>query len=296
MTIEEDSLIRQIITRGNLQNDPPVEELRATYDAMGDKFPVEDDVTVEAVNVQGIACERITPPNVDTSRVLIYLHGGGYVIGSLKSHRKLISDLARAGNMQALAVDYRLGPEHPYPAALEDAVSAYEYILSTGIKPDNIVIAGDSAGGGLALATLLTLQQQNTSLPAAIACLSPWTDLTISGKSFDSKAEADPLISRKGLTDMANRYLNGADASSPRVSPLFGDLTGLPALLIHVGTDEALLDDSLRLADAAKQAGVAVTLKQWPGMIHVFQSFAPMLSEGRESIAEIGEFFQQQIR
>jgi phosphinothricin tripeptide acetyl hydrolase len=222
--------------------------------------------------------------------VVLYLHGGGYVIGSPRSHRHLAAAIAGAAAARALLLDYRLAPEHPYPAALEDATAAYRWLLAQGIAPGRVVIAGDSAGGGLTVATLLALREAGVPLPAAGVCISPWVDLTCGGSSYVSKADADPIVQRAGVEQMARAYLGSTAPREPLASPLFADLRGLPPLLIHVGSEEVLLDDSVQLAERARAAGVDTTLEVYERMIHVWHWFLPMLDEAQTAVEAIGRF------
>jgi phosphinothricin tripeptide acetyl hydrolase len=222
--------------------------------------------------------------------VVLYLHGGGYVIGSPPSHRHLAAAIAGAAAANALLLDYRLAPEHPYPAAVEDATAAYRWLLARGIAPGSVVIAGDSAGGGLTVATLLALREARVPLPAAGVCISPWVDLTCSGGSYVTKAAADPIVGRAGVEQMARAYLGSTAPREPLASPLFADLRGLPPLLIHVGSEEVLLDDSVQLAERARAAGVDTTLEVYERMIHVWHWFLPMLDEAQTAVEAIGRF------
>ncbi|MGH7398349.1 MAG: alpha/beta hydrolase [Candidatus Rokuibacteriota bacterium] len=223
-------------------------------------------------------------------RVVLYLHGGGYVIGSPRSHRHLAAAIARAAATDALLLDYRLAPEHPYPAAVDDATAAYRWLLDQGVAPERIVIAGDSAGGGLTVAALLALREARVPLPAGGVCISPWVDLTCSGESYRTKAEVDPIVRRAGVEEMAKAYLGTTPPRSPMASPLFADLRGLPPLLIHVGGDEILLDDAVQLAERARAAGVEATLEVYDRMIHVWHWFLPMLDEAQAAVEAIGRF------
>jgi phosphinothricin tripeptide acetyl hydrolase len=225
-------------------------------------------------------------------RVVLYLHGGGYVIGSPRSHRHLAAAIAAAGQASALLLDYRLAPEHPYPAAVDDATAAYRWLLEQGVAPGHVVIGGDSAGGGLTVATLLALRDPRLPLPAGGVCISPWVDLTFSGASYRTRAAVDPIVKRPGIDEMARAYLGATAAQTPLASPLFADLRGLPPLLIHVGSDEVLLDDAVQLADRAKTAGVDATLEVWDRMIHVWHWFLPMLDEAQGAVDGIGRFIQ----
>jgi acetyl esterase/lipase len=224
---------------------------------------------------------------------MLYLHGGGYALGSLNTHRVLVSWIARAAKTRALAIDYRLAPEYPFPAAIEDSVAAYRWLLSIGADPTRMTIAGDSAGGGLAVATLISLRDAGTPLPAAAVCISPWVDMEVCGESIQSKADVDPMLERKGILELAQIYLGGTDPRHPLASPIHADLKGLPPLLIQVGTAEALLDDAVRLARCGQSAGVKVVLEQWQDMIHVWHTYATILPEARQAIQRIGEFVQE---
>jgi len=274
---------------------PSIQEMRAGFEAMSGMFPVAKDIQCEPTEVAGVAAEWISAPNVSKDRVLLYLHGGGYVIGSINTHRDLVSRLSRASGARGLALDYRLAPEHPFPAAVDDATAAYRWLLDSGFAPDKVVIGGDSAGGGLTIATLIALRDAGVPLPAAAVCLSPWVDLEGVGDSMTSKAADDPMVQREGLLEMATAYLAGHEVKAPTASPIHASLQHLPPLLIHVGTAETLLDDSTRLARIAERDGVRVDLKVWDEMIHVFQMFAPILPEGQESIEEIGKFVSESL-
>jgi acetyl esterase/lipase len=270
--------------------DLPLEELRKTFEQMA--FPVDADVRTESVDAGGVPCEWVAAPNADSGRTIFYLHGGGYVIGSVHSHRALVANLSRAAGARGLTVGYRLAPEHPFPAAVDDATTAYRWLLSTGVDPKRVVVAGDSAGGGLTVALLVNLRYRGIPLPAAGVCMSPWVDLEGLGESMTSRADRDPLVQRPGLQRMAAAYLAGADPKTPLAAPLYADLSGLPPLLIQVGGAETLYDDSTRLAEKARRAGVDVTFDAWEEMIHVWQLFAPVLPEGREAIAKIGQYIR----
>lgn len=270
-----------------------VEERRAAMEALSTLAPIPDDVQCQPVDAGGVPGEWIAAPGADAERVILYLHGGGYSIGSIKTHRELVSRIARASGARALAIDYRLAPEHPFPAAVEDSTAAYRWLLSTGVDPARIAIAGDSAGGGLTVATLIALRDAGDPLPAAAVCLSPWVDMEGIGESMTTKADLDPMVTREDLVEGAKMYLGDADPRTPLAAPLYADLTGLPPLLMQVGTAETLLNDSTRLADHARSAGVDATLEVWDNMIHVWQAFALMLPEGQVAIDRIGEFVQE---
>jgi len=275
--------------------DIPIEQARATFDAVANMFILPDDVVHEPVDVDGTPGEWISTPTAQNGLTLLYLHGGGYVIGSINSHRDLISRLARASGARALAIDYRLAPEHPFPAAVEDATKAYRWLLRQGVRPENTVVAGDSAGGGLTVATLLALRDAGDTLPAAAVCISPWTDLEIKGETMVTKKDVDPMIRPEDAKGGAERYHGNTDPSHPLISPINADLSGLPPMLVQVGTSEVLLSDSTRLAERAKAAGVEVTLEKWEEMIHVWHFFAFMLPEGQQAIERIGEYVRGKV-
>ncbi len=284
--------IVQMLKAQPITGNPSLSETRAGFEKMAGAFPVEADVKVEPVNAGGIKAEWITAPGADAGRAVLYLHGGGYVIGSINTHRSLAGRISRAAKARVLLIDYRLAPEHPFPAAVDDSVAAYRWMLSTGLKPARIAVAGDSAGGGLTIATLVAIRDAKLPLPAAGVGLSPWVDLEGIGESMQTKASVDPMVQRAGLLEMAKLYLGGKDARSPLAAPLYADLTGLPPLLIQVGTAETLLDDSTRIAERARKAGVKVTLEPWENMVHVWHIFAAMLDEGQQAIDKVGQFVQ----
>ncbi len=288
---ELSGIVEMLRTRPTGVN-PSVEEMRAGIEMLCAVFPVAPDVVVESVDAGGVPAEWVTAPGATADRVILYLHGGGYVIGSVRSHRELASRLSRAAAAHVLVIEYRLAPEHPHPAAVEDAATAYRWLLSRGISPTRIVVAGDSAGGGLTVATLVALRDAGQALPAAGVCLSPWVDLEGIGDSMTSKAAVDPMVQADGLRRMASMYLGPLDPRTPLAAPLYAELSGLPPLLIQVGSAETLLDDSTRLAERARKAGVDVTLEVWDDMIHVWHVFASMLPEARQAIAGIAAYIQ----
>lgn len=249
----------------------------------------------EKVDVDGIPGEWIYFPEDKPERTILYLHGGGYVMCCIESHRHLIAQIARAARACVLAIDYRLAPEHPYPAALEDAFRAYNRLLANGTDAQQLAIAGDSAGGGLAVCLSVKLRDEGFRLPAAVACLSPWVDLTVSGDSIKTKANEEIIVPVQYIKMGVEAYLNGANPKSPTISPIFADLSGLPPMLIQVGTSEILLDDARRLAVRAEADGVETTLEVWEGMIHVWHFFSDYIPEARAAIEHIGQFVQQQI-
>ena len=270
-------------------------ERRAQYDRAERVFPTPADVTVELVQAPERAAEWLTPPAARGDAAVLYFHGGGYAIGSPRSHRHLAAAIAVAAGASALLLDYRLAPEHPYPAAVDDATAAYRWLLDQGIAPAHVVIAGDSAGGGLTVATMLALKEAGTPLPAGGVCISPWVDLTCGGESYKTRAEADPIVRRAGVEEMARAYVGATAPRTPLASPLFADLRGLPPLLIHVGDAEVLLDDAVQLAARAKAAGVDATLEVWDQMIHVWHWFLPMLDEAQSAVDAIGRFARGRV-
>jgi acetyl esterase/lipase len=287
-----DTIIQMLRARPIAQA-PTIEQTRAGFEQMAGLFPVDAEVKREPIQAGGVPSEWVSAPDADAGRAVLYLHGGGYVIGSINTHRALAARLSRAAKARVLVIDYRLAPEHPHPAAVDDAVAAYRWMLSTGLKPTRIAVAGDSAGGGLTVATLVAIRDAKLATPGASACLSPWVDLEGIGESMTTKAAVDPMVQKEGLIGMAKAYLGGKDPRTPLAAPLYADLSGLPPLLIQVGTAETLLDDSTRIAERARKAGVKVTLEPWENMIHVFQLFAPMLDEGQQAIDKIGAFVRE---
>ena len=263
-------------------------ETRAGMERVSERLP--SDVMCETVNAGGVPAQWIVPPAANPERVILYLHGGGYTMGSSNTHRAMIARIARASNARALAIDYRLAPENPFPAAVEDATAAYRWLLAEGHSPGKIVVAGDSAGGGLTLAALAALRDSGAPLPAGAVPISPWTDLEGTGESVRSRANRDPMIQPGGLTGMARMYLGEQDPRNPLASPLHADFRGFPPLLIQVGDAEILLDDATRVASRARAAGVEVELEVWDDMIHVWHVFAKLLPEGQQAIERIGRF------
>lgn len=268
-------------------------DMRKGLDAMANMAPRLPDVSASKVDAGGVAAEWFTPADGDPSRVMLYLHGGGYVLGSIDSHRVLLERLAKAIGSRVLALNYRLAPEAPFPAAVDDACAGYRWLLQQGVAAKRIVIAGDSAGGGLTLATLLALRDAGDPMPGCAVPISPWTDMQGLGESMTTRAAVDPMVQKQGLLELAGTYLNGADPKSPLAAPLYGNFKGLPPLLIQVGDAETLLDDTTRLQPKLKAAGVDATVEIWPDMIHVWHLFAPMLDEGQQAIDRIGAFVRQ---
>lgn len=259
-------------------------------------MPLPEGVTGEAVDANGVSCEWQTPADASGDGVILYVHGGGYVAGSIASHRNLTGHLAKASGTRVLSVDYRLAPEHPHPAPVDDAVSSYSWLLDQGIDASDIAISGDSAGGGLAVAAQLAIRDQGLPMPAASVPISPWVDMSASGESYQTRADLDPMVSHGNISTIAAHFLGAdGDPADPLASPLEGDLAGLPPMLIQVGDHEVLLSDSEALAAKAEAEGVEVTLAVWPEMIHVWHALAGMCEEADEAIAEAAAFINSHI-
>ncbi|MEH2543337.1 MULTISPECIES: alpha/beta hydrolase [unclassified Bradyrhizobium] len=272
-------------------------ERRQRLDEVGSTWPVAFDVECEAVDCDGVAGEWSIVPGSEKSRVLLYFHGGGYCSGSIVSHRRLVTEAGRAAGMRTLAIDYRLAPEHPYPAANEDALTAWRFLRRQGIAVTSIAVGGDSAGGNLTLGLINRLRAAGEPLPACAWLLSPWTDLTMSGETLATKDAIDPLIHKAYLAELADAYAPPPiDRRDPLISPLFVDLTGFPPVLIQVGSAETLLADATRLAEAAGAADVDATLQIWPHMIHAWPVWNAKLEDGRRALACAGQFIKSHIR
>jgi acetyl esterase/lipase len=273
----------------------PIEQRRADMDAVAGATPMAEGTEVEPVDVDGVACEWLRSPGARTDAALVYLHGGGYCIGSLVSHKPMASKVGAAAGLPVLLVDYRLGPEHPFPAAVDDAVAVVRWLVGQGVAPDGIAFAGDSAGGGLALATLLELRDAGDDLPGAAACLSPWTDLTLGEPSVDANADTDPMLSRARLQTYADWYLGDQDPRHPSASPRFADLGRLPPVVIHVAAEEILLDDARLVAEGIAAAGGTVEYEAWPGTFHVFHATCGLTPEGDDAVAAVGSFLRKHL-
>jgi epsilon-lactone hydrolase len=286
--------VKQLM-QATLQLEAPLATRRVQYETAMSRGHLPSNVQVEAVTVETLAAEWVSVPQAVSDRVMLYLHGGGFTMGSCTSHRLLAAALAQATGVRLLVLDYRLAPEHPFPAALDGAVAAYRWLVTTGIKPEQIVLAGDSGGGGLALSTLLVLRDAGEDLPAKAVLLSAWTDLSASGDSFVTNAERDFMISPDFLLKEAHAYLGEQDPRTPLASPVYADMHGFPPLLIQVGSDEILLDDATRVAERARQAGVAVTLLIAEGMWHVWHAAAAVrpFPEGKATFEQIADFVRR---
>ncbi len=272
------------------------QQRRQRIEEVGSVWPVAEDIALEGVDIDGMPGEWSIAPGSDASRVLLYFHGGGYCSGSILSHRRLVTEAGRAAKIRTLAIAYRLAPEHPFPAALDDAFSAWRFLRSNGIAAGHIAVGGDSAGGGLTVALINRLRDAGEQVPGCAWLISPWTDLTLSGATLATRDAVDPIIHKSYLAELADAYLPAAvDRRDPRVSPLFADLSGLPPTLIQVGACETLLEDSTRFAAAAGAANVALTLQVWPDMIHAFPMWNAHLEPGRRALAEAGQFIRGQL-
>lgn len=272
-----------------------VAEQRALLENLVGQFPLPENIEVSKIQVDSVPGEWVSANNAIPNRAILYLHGGAYLRGSLNTHRELAARISLAAGVRVLVIDYRLAPESLFPAPVEDALTAYRWLLRNNFTSECIVFAGDSAGGGLSVATMLALGDAGEALPAGAVLLSPWIDLAGTGDSMTTRDELDPWMSGSRLKLAAQVYLGDADFHNPLASPLYGDLHGLPPLFIQVGSDEILFDDSIRLAERAKAAGVTVTLEEWPEMWHIFQAFATVLPERQQAIDHIGQFVRERL-
>ncbi len=271
-------------------------ERRRRIEEVGAAWPIASDIALEPVDIDGLSAEWSIAPESDPSRVLLFFHGGGYCSGSIVSHRDMATEAGRAAGVRTLAVGYRLAPEHPFPAAIDDAVRAWRWLRGQGIAPEAIAVGGDSAGAGLTLGLWQELRRAGELGPACVWLVSPWTDLTMSGASLETKAAVDPLIHRAYLEELADAYVPpNVDRKDPRISPLYADLKALPPTLIQVGSCETLLDDAVRFAGAAGEADVPVTLEIWPQMIHAFPLWNGQLADGRQALMRMGEFLRARL-
>jgi phosphinothricin tripeptide acetyl hydrolase len=292
MTVNLDKL-RDALRANAPDPDLSPQELRAGMDTNSANMYVPGEVAVAAATVGGVGAEWLTPPGDTDGRTVLYLHGGGYCIGSLLSVRGLGAGIALASKAVVVDLDYRLAPEHPCPAGIEDVLAAYDALLADGVDPALLAMGGDSAGGGLTVASLVAIRDSGRPLPAAGFGISPWLDLELGGASVDANAHLDPMVTRKLLERMADWYAADMPRDDPRLSPVLADLAGLPPLLLHVGEAECLLDDVLRFADVARTAGVDLTCEQWPDMIHVWHMFAPRLHAATEALDAIGSWLTE---
>jgi acetyl esterase/lipase len=290
---EEIDSVRQLLT--SLPRPTGFAERRARIDTVASIDGVAPDIAFERVELGSCEGESSLAPGSDPAKVLLFFHGGGYCSGSIRSHRGMVSETGRAAKVRTLAVGYRLAPENPFPAALDDAVAAFEFLLAQGVAASHIAIAGDSAGGGISLSTMARLRDAGKPLPGAAWLVSPWVDLEMTGATIDSKAAIDPLIHREYLQELAAAYLSGASPRDPQASPLYAELGRLPPVLIQVGSAETLLDDSIRIAGRLGAADVAVRLEVWPHMIHAWHLWSARLTAGRAAIASAAAFIQANL-
>lgn len=269
---------------------------RARLDEVGAYWPVADDVELDPVDLDGVPGEWSMVPGTDPSRVLVFFHGGGYCSGSIRSHRRMATEAGRAAGVRTLAVGYRLAPEHPFPAARDDALTAWHWLRKQGIDAAHIAVGGDSAGANLSVALISQLHADSEELPACAWLVSPWTDLTMSGPTMTTKDAVDPLMHKGYLQELADAYVPaGMESNDPRISVLYADLHGLPPALIQVGSDETLLDDASRFATAAGAADVPVTLEIWPHMIHAWHLWNAHLNAGRRALAGAAAFIRRHL-
>ena len=269
---------------------------RERLDAIGSVWPVADDVKLGAVDVGGLQGEWSVAPGSDSRRVLMFLHGGGYCSGSIVSHRRMLTEAGRAAGIRTLAIAYRLAPEHPFPAAYDDALTAWRFLRNQAIPASQIAIGGDSAGAGLTVALIARLRDAHEELPACAWLVSPWIDQTLSGATLVTKAAVDPIVHKEYLNELVEAYLPaGVKRNDPRVSPLFADVKGFPPTLIQVGSAETLLDDAVRFSRAAGEADVAVTLEVWPHMIHAWHLWNAQLADGRRALTNAGAFIRAHL-
>ena len=270
-------------------------ERRKRLDDLGALYTISTDVRIESVEANGVTAEWSSTPHADSACAILFLHGGGYVSGSLASHRPLATEIGRVCGARTLALGYRLAPEYPFPAAVKDVLAGYRFLLSCGIEARHIAVAGDSAGSGLTVALMVSARDDGLPQPACGWCISPWVDLECLGESMNSKSEVDPLIQKPYLKELAAAYLSGADPRSALAAPMYANLKGLAPLLIQAGSSETLLDDAIRLANVAGTADVAVTLEIWPDMIHAWPLFHQQLTAGRQAIARAGTFIRSRM-
>jgi epsilon-lactone hydrolase len=289
-----DHVISLIRTRATTPR-KSLEEDRISYETMLSSMTLDDDISTERVGAGGVPAEWISAPGANPAVVMLYLHGGGYVLGSMRTHRVMLGHLARASGCKVLGLDYRLAPENPFPAPVDDTLAAYRWLLVQGYDPQKIVLAGDSAGGGLVVAALVAMRYVGEPLPAAGICLSPWVNMEATGRSFLTNANSDPSVAKERILRMAGLYLAGKSPQAPLASPIHADLRDLPPLLVQVGSIETLLDDVKALTERAQAAGVAVECEVWEDMPHVWQHFAPILPEGQQAIVRIGEFVRKYV-
>jgi epsilon-lactone hydrolase len=295
VTIEQQVTLDAILRQSAFPADSDVNEQRRLLRELLSAQPLPADVTVTEAALGGVPTAEITVDGIEPRNVVLYFHGGVYVMGDASLAAGLASQVGRRTHAKVISVDYRLAPEHPYPAAVDDALAAYEALLNDGIAPADIVFAGESAGGGLAIATLVNARDHGLPLPAAVFVMSPYVDLTLAGATMETKREVDPLLGREALQARVTDYTSGQDAALALISPIFADLSGLPPLIIQAGSHEVLLDDALRLAQVAAAADVEVTLEITPGVPHVFQAYGPLLDEAGAALDRAGRLLSAHL-
>jgi len=295
VSIEQRETLDAILRQSAFPAGSNVNEQRRLLRELLSAQPLPADVTVTAAALGGVPTAEITVSGIEPRHVVLYFHGGVYVMGDAFLAADLASQVGRRTHARVISVDYRLAPEHPYPAAVDDALAAYEALLHDGIAPSDIAFAGESAGGGLAIATLVNARDRGLPLPAAALVMSPYVDLTLAGTTMETKREFDPLLSRENLQARVADYTSDQDAALDLISPVFADLSGLPPLIIQVGTHEVLLDDAVRLARQAATADVEVTLEITPGVPHVFQAYYPILDEAAAALDRAGQFLSEHL-
>jgi acetyl esterase/lipase len=293
MTQQQRQALDELLRHGPLDVGGDIAEQRAIFHEMISAVPLPDDVSAKQGELGGVPVVTVETPGLDPSVVVLYFHGGAYALGSAPDSVGLAADVSRRVGARAISVDYRLAPEHPFPAAIDDAVAAYRALLEEGVPSERIAFVGESAGGGLVAATLVALKDTDLPQPSAAAVFSPWVDLTVSGASATGKAELDPALTPEALRIRARDYLGDRDTATPLASPVFADLTGLPPLLIQVGSHEILLDDAVRLAARAAEHDVPVELQVWPQVPHVFQGFAALLDEADRALNSAAAFIKR---
>ena len=295
MSTEQRENLEAILRQSAFPDDADVNEQRRALRELLSAQPLPADVTVTAAELGGVPTAEITVDGIEARHVVLYFHGGVYVMGDAALAADLASQVGRRTDAKVISVDYRLAPEHPYPAAVDDALAAYEALLDNGNAPSDIVLAGESAGGALAVATLVNARDHELPLPAAAYVMSPYADLTLTGTTMETKSEVDPLMSREALQPRVADYTAGQDAALGLISPIFADLSGLPPLIIQAGSHEVLLDDAVRLARQAATADVEVTLDVTPRVPHVFQAYHPILDEAVAALDRAGQFLSAQL-
>jgi monoterpene epsilon-lactone hydrolase len=295
VSTEQRETLDAILRQSAIPVDADVDEQRRLLRELVSAQPLPADVTVTEGELGGVSTAEIAVDGIEPRHVVLYFHGGVYVIGDAALAAGLASQVGRRTQARVISVDYRLAPEHPYPAAVDDALAAYEALLDSGSAPSSIVFAGESAGGGLAIATLVNARDRGLPLPAASLVMSPYVDLTLAGATMETRSEVDPLLSREALQARVGDYIAGQDAALGLISPVFADLSGLPPLIIQAGTHEVLLDDALRLARQAAEADVEVMLDITPGVPHVFQAYYPMLDEAAAALDRAGLFLSEHL-